>query len=112
MTSENTNQNSFLTDRPVAILMVFLAAVVFGAVARWRNAAATSSALTSRPKRLPLTYSVGVIPRASARASIISSLNSPDRIRSALTAFDRMPSAPWSSAYCFMRKSVAAFGRP
>jgi len=31
---------------------------------------------------------------------------------SALTAFERMPAAPYSSAYCFIRNNVAAFGNP
>ncbi len=33
-------------------------------------------------------------------------------MRSALTALARMPSAPQSSAYCFIKASVADFGKP
>ena len=36
----------------------------------------------------------------------------PERMRSALTALARMPSLPWSSAYCLTRNRVAALGRP
>ena len=44
--------------------------------------------------------------------AIISSVSRPERMRSALTAFERMPSAPWSSAYCRDRNRVAALGKP
>ena len=57
----------------------------------------------SRPRKCP---------RALARAATMSSVSRPVRMRSALTALERMPSLPWSSAYCLTRNRVAAFGKP
>ena len=51
-------------------------------------------------------------PRAFDRWAIISSVSRLERMRSALTAFERIASPPWSTAYCRLRNSVAALGRP
>src|SRR4051812_11444680 len=73
---------------------VVTSAVVFRARACARNACATSSAVTSRCSRLPRMYSASETPRARARCLMKSSVTMPERTRSALTAFERMPSAP------------------
>src|SRR5439155_21885505 len=91
---------------------VVTSAVVLSAVACWRNACATSSAVTSRPSRLPVIYSCSLAPRAAARAAISSGVSRPERMRSALTALARIPCLPYSSAYCRTRNRVAAFGNP
>lgn len=70
------------------------AAVVRSARASERNARATSSAVTSWPSKFPARYSCSETFRAADRCLTISSVNRPERIRSAFTAFERMPTAP------------------
>ena len=91
---------------------VITAPVVLGDLASATKACATSAAVTSRPSRLPPMYCCSLRPRALERWAIISSVSRLERMRSALTAFDRMASPPWSTAYWRLRNSVAALGSP
>ena len=74
--------------------MVMTLPVVFSASAVSKNPLATSVSNTSVSSRLLLKYSSGVKPRAVDLSASTFSVKSLVRIRSALTAFERIPSLP------------------